>query len=157
MKIKEILILEKANNNQIILIKEGIFWRAYNLSAYLFTTFIQEFKITKKHFNVVNKDMVFLGFPNTILDKILKGANQYFGIINKEDTIIRLALKKEHLVDIDGFQIWFNSFESTNTKKANNNCKKVFQKIKNFPILTRTPIESQLFLVSLQKEVNGII
>ena len=32
MKVKEIIALEKENENQVILVREGMFWRAYNLS-----------------------------------------------------------------------------------------------------------------------------
>lgn len=42
MKIKDILQIEQENTDNISLLKEGIFWRAYEKSAYLFTLYIKE-------------------------------------------------------------------------------------------------------------------
>lgn len=156
MKVKEILALEKGNRNQITLLKEGMFWRAYNLSAYLFSKHIQAFKITKRYFKVVDTELVYLGFPYAILEKKLEKAASNFSIIKEQDKKVVLVLKENIKSNEERYKEWFHTFEISTPKKEANNCKKVFQKIKNFPILNKTPIESQLFLVSLQKEVNGI-
>lgn len=36
MTVKEIIQIENGNRNTIILLREGIFWRAYEKSAYAF-------------------------------------------------------------------------------------------------------------------------
>ncbi len=72
MKIKDILHLEKSNFNTIILHKEGMFYRAYEKSAYLFTLYIKAYKVVKKFYKNVNTEVVYLGFPTNCLENILK-------------------------------------------------------------------------------------
>ena len=62
---KEILALEKENNANIILLKEGIFWRAYNVSAYLFLKYITAYKIKKKHIKLIEKVFALPTSPNS--------------------------------------------------------------------------------------------
>ena len=72
MKIKDILQQEQANTNSIFLHKEGIFWRAYEKSAYLFSLYIKAYQITKKYYKNVGSEVVYLGFPDSSLNNILK-------------------------------------------------------------------------------------
>jgi len=85
MRTKEILLLEKENTNKIHLLKEGLFWRAYNVSAFLFIQHIQTFKLTKKYVKIADAVVIFLGFPDTILDKILVQLISKGSIIKQED------------------------------------------------------------------------
>lgn len=47
MKIKEILKIVRENTDSIILLKEGIFWRAYERSAYRFVKHLKLLRIIK--------------------------------------------------------------------------------------------------------------
>ena len=64
MSISEILKKEATNIGDIILFKDGIFWRAYERSAYLFTTHVKPYQLTKRYFKNVGCEVVFR-FPNT--------------------------------------------------------------------------------------------
>ena len=70
MTIKEILEIENANADMINLFKEGIFWRVYQKSAYYFVRHIKELKVLKKFYEIVNCEVVYAGFPDTILPQI---------------------------------------------------------------------------------------
>ena len=72
MKITEILQLEKSNEGQIFLIKEGCFWRAYEKSAFRFSRLIRDFKITKKWIKYLNQEIVSIGFPLKNFEEIFK-------------------------------------------------------------------------------------
>lgn len=65
--------LECAKNGNIVLYKEGMFWKAYDSSAYLFIKEIKEYLVLKKHIKSISDDVVFLGFPALALDKVLSG------------------------------------------------------------------------------------
>ena len=43
MTVKEIIQIENGNRNTIILLREGIFWRAYEKSAYAFSMQVHPF------------------------------------------------------------------------------------------------------------------
>ncbi|MCB9291523.1 MAG: hypothetical protein H6559_00085 [Lewinellaceae bacterium] len=69
MQTKDILALEGANEGDILLLREGLFWRAYQLSAFLFFTHIRPLKITARYVKVAGAKLVYVGFP----DKVLEG------------------------------------------------------------------------------------
>lgn len=46
----------------IILRKEGLFWRAYEVSAWLFITSLKEYNPTKKFYKVISNEVVHIGF-----------------------------------------------------------------------------------------------
>lgn len=67
MKKKEIFDLESGNTDRIYLHKEGMFWIAYERSAYRFVKTIRPYRVTKRHIGSVGQQMVSLGFPDSAL------------------------------------------------------------------------------------------
>ena len=61
MKIEDILKTE--DNRSIYLHNEGLFWRAYQYSAFAFVNNIKPYNAKKKFIKKVNSDIVFIGFP----------------------------------------------------------------------------------------------
>jgi len=70
MQIKDIVSLEKDNHANIYLLREGLFWRAYEKSAYLFTSHIKPYQLNKKYYKNVDCELVYCGFPRTALDEL---------------------------------------------------------------------------------------
>ena len=70
MKIADIYNTEQNNNNSIYLHKEGLFLRAYEVSAYLFCKNIKKYSVIKKHYKIINKDIVYIGFPSTVFEQL---------------------------------------------------------------------------------------
>ena len=66
---QEILGREDAGSNEIHLYLEGIFWKAYEYSAYRFTFGICAFMVKKKFIRTLSRDMVSIGFPMDSLKK----------------------------------------------------------------------------------------
>ena len=75
MKVKDIYNLELNNNSNIYLIKDGNFYRAYERSALLFVENITTYHLTKHAYKNINFEMVYLGFPQSSLPKLLKEKN----------------------------------------------------------------------------------
>ena len=74
MTIKEIIQIENGNGNTIILLREGIFWRAYEKSAYAFSMQIHPYKPTRKWVIAVKQDVVSLGFPVSAAENVLNNS-----------------------------------------------------------------------------------
>ena len=71
---KEIYDLENANNNKIYLYREGIFWKAYERSAFYLTGPENRLKPIKKFIKSVGEAVVSVGFPCAVEEKqIAKG------------------------------------------------------------------------------------
>lgn len=83
MGILNILELE-AENQQIILHNEGLFIKAYERSAYLFTKHIKAYKLTKKFYKNVKQEVVYMGFPKNSFSKIENICKEQGFQLNKE-------------------------------------------------------------------------
>ncbi len=116
MTLKEIIEIENANKNSINLYKEGIFWRVYNQSAYYFVKHIKELKALKKFYKNVNCEVVYAGFPDTILSQI-EALSQSKGLQFEKCGALSLSKGNEKQcsisgVDFDnGFEEWKNSIK----------------------------------------------
>jgi len=163
MKISEIQNMEQQNINCCYLIKEGIFWRAYELSAMLFSVHIKNFKLIKRYVKCAGQDIVYLGFPDGALEEILneakgKGYNAEFAIGRQNNDIIMLSgfvpkgsLREKPL----DFEQWKSEIPVVAmNKKTDNQFELIIEKIKNYPVANRTPVESLEFLSNIQKEIN---
>ncbi|NDV84975.1 hypothetical protein [Bacteroides sp. 51] len=72
---KEIFFKEENNYTRIFLYREGIFWKAYEKSAYRIASSFQTFKPIKKYVKTVGEAIVSIGFPCAVLEKyIAKGS-----------------------------------------------------------------------------------
>jgi hypothetical protein len=162
MSLKEILEVENGNKDSIYLIKEGIFWRGYERSAYYFVKNIKEFKLLKRYFKVISGDLVYLGFPDDVLDKILiiaKGLGKT--LIQKDEKLIEIKGFEE----IDDFEEWKSrinienkeEIKVTNFLKVSNfnpwNVEGFCKKIMNYPLEGRTPLETMQFVKELKEEL----
>ncbi len=93
MTVKEILALEDAGGEILILHKEGLFWRAYQYSAYLFCTHFRPLKVTAKFVKTVQKEIYYIGFPEQSLEGILKEATQRDWEVERQQRQIQINLE----------------------------------------------------------------
>jgi hypothetical protein len=162
MQIKEIVAQEGNNTSSIILFREGIFWRAYERSAFYFVSHIKPYQVTKKYFKNVGCEVAFCGFPNTTLDELL--AKVCDKEIFKEDETIRIAGFEQ--VENDVINVWKNgipivvkeSEPKYSVCENNFNSKElVLQNLRIFRVASSSPIECQQFLMEMQKQLDGTV
>lgn len=73
-KLSEILDVEKQRLSpesfrEIRLWTDGSFYRAYEWSAWLCIRYVRQFKVTKRYIKNIDTDVLFVGFPQSSLDK----------------------------------------------------------------------------------------
>ena len=74
MTVKEIIELEEHNTDKIYLLKEGIFYRAYNESAMRLSSSFKPYQIHSKYIKNVNQTIYYCGFPLIVLEKLKEWA-----------------------------------------------------------------------------------
>ena len=69
--IKDAIEIERQRESpgEIHLFREGTFWRAYEMSAWLCVRCLHEFKATKRQMKDVEHPVVFVGFPASSFEK----------------------------------------------------------------------------------------
>lgn len=154
--IKEKLLIENEKDNKtIVLHQEGIFYIVYEHSAWLFYTFVHQFKTKKTFVKSVGKDVVSMGFPVSSLEKFI-GLCKVF----KEGSIVRMELVDCDTTDKMDFEQWKNQqgserpqiYDSVTEKTSCN--KELCDMIKAFPLESKTPVECMLFLVELKNKLK---
>ena len=148
------MIIEKDNLDSINLFKEGLFWRCYEYSAWRFSVNIKDYRVLKKHIKVVKQDIVYLGFPESILETVIsltKDKGSFFTGGEKHISI-------QSFLGKEGFEQWKSNIPIVAVdKETDKPFELIIEKIKNYPVANRTPIETLEFLAKIQKEINGII
>lgn len=167
MKIQEILNLEHDNVSTCNLIKDGIFWRAYEKSAMLFVSHIRKYSTTKRYFKIVKGYVVYLGFPDSSKPEVLEIAVEKGFSINKNENQISIG----GIDEMDGFEKWKDEIPVYASEKKPQNLNEpvvgystkvenntdLQNRIMRFPIAERTPMDCQKFIIELQNIVNGTV
>lgn len=105
MASKEIIALEDGNIGRTNLCKEGLFWRAYECSAYALCTRVHPFKAMKRQLKVLGgKPLVVAGFPTSSEERYLQG------LILSEKTENRIAITLDTPIDLADFGKWKDGF-----------------------------------------------
>ncbi len=157
MVISDILELERENTS-IILHKEGLFIRVYERSAYLFVKHIKAYNLTKKFYKNVKQEVVYLGFPQSNFSKIESICKEINLPVEKEKNQIKIKGLANFIEE--EFINWKNNIpliesEGVALSPRSHSLKenKIIEKIRNFSVISKTPIECQAFIVELQNEL----
>lgn len=149
MKIQDILNTE--DNKNIYLHKEGLFWRAYEYSAFAFVKNLKPYHGKKKFIKKVGSEIAYIGFPDSVLDTILEMCKQKGYAYHKVDHLITIELNTK----MEGFEPWKNEIDLEEINKPKKEEPSIIEQIVNFPLAAKTPMEAQQFLYDLQMEING--
>jgi hypothetical protein len=91
VKTEEILGIEESGENRINLVRDRLFWQAWNRSAFLFVTHFRKYQVHKRFVQKVSQEVAWLGFPKTALadiEKIAEGKGWVFERKNDDHIII---------------------------------------------------------------------
>jgi hypothetical protein len=106
----EIYQLEQQNDGKVYLFREGMFYKAYERSAYLLCTRVQPFKVSARPLKGLNEPLISVGFPMASLEKFSAGMNREGGVLGQESSLV---LQMSSLPDLSGFPAWKASFPLT--------------------------------------------
>jgi len=93
MNIQEITNWEENNQGIIRIYKEGIFWRAYETTLYLLTTHIKPLKVLVRRYKNIGQDIVYGGFPDSVLTEVLNKCKEKNLSVKQEDLPARTDRK----------------------------------------------------------------
>ncbi len=84
MKTENILAIEESGENRINLVRDRLFWQAWNRSAFLFAAHIKSYQVHKRFVQKVSQEVAWLGFPSSALTAIQKATtDKGFGFEQK--------------------------------------------------------------------------
>jgi hypothetical protein len=157
MEIEKVLSYLHAPN-EIVLFKEALFCKAYEECAWRFCMFIKAYKPVKQYIKKVNKEIVSIGFPVSVLENIINIAKEKGYEIEQNENIIRISINE---ICEGSFEEWKNNIAmqspTQNDKNYVSNIDKrkeeIIEKLKGYSLANHTPIETMYFVMELQKEL----
>ena len=86
---------------EVNLYKEGgVFWKAYEQSAYAIHQIRREYKSKKEYVKKVATQVVSIGFPDSALRDILSA----FAVVGRNEKVINLKTREP--IDLEAFKVW---------------------------------------------------
>ena len=150
MTIKEKIELEQ-EAGAIRLYKEGVFWAAYEQSAYAVWQ-EKKYKPTKKFVKVAGMEVISVGFPNGALKGLLDSRN-FAHCQDSQDKCI--VLERDTPIDKEEFLAWKDEVvcrEENNVKNVREiRGKGVVERLQQFDLSNATPLECMNFLAELKR------
>lgn len=157
-QIKEILETERDNRDKIYLYREGLFYKAYEHSAYLWVHKVCGYEVRCRYVKIVNQNVVSIGFPqNTLKSKVIGLKTEEFS----QGVIIYVG---GSITDCD-FDKWKRELENKEQNVENalecqepstcygreNKYSEVIEELRRFPIETSSPIDCMMLVSRLKK------
>lgn len=180
MTVKDIIHLESGNQATIILLREGIFWKAYEKSAFAFFHQVHPYKPIRKWVQTVKGDLISLGFPMASTDSVLKNKEI---LLQQEDRLVLSALP----IVQEEFESWKQSVSMTlpdtgqrmfspasetvvtsqedirpivavvppvnQVPSSTTFYEQLVESIRFFNLESKTPVECMLFLMELKRKI----
>lgn len=163
-QIKDILQEEQRNDGSFIrLYAEGIFYKAYERSAWTACRVLHPFMVKKRAVRKVGQKVVSIGFPKTSLPKWAGGRR--IETLGEDSVLIHLSEEECVPFDEKDFEKWKSgvtlpvdeeklelpSAESIATSVEVSIC----QSIRCFPIENKSPMECMLFVSELKNRLQS--
>lgn len=144
---------EAENANVVHLWLEGMFWKAYERSAYLFVRRISGYKPYKKFVRSVGGEVVAIGFPSKAIEKLLEGRSVEY-VDSKHYILNGFTVDAQELKN---FQSWKKGIPSFpyHVLSPDEVQSKVEQEVEKKEVKTsETPVENRKQAVQ-EVQVNG--
>ena len=166
MTIESIMEAEAQVTDRVTLYYEGMFWKAYERSAFLVCSQIRAFKPTKKFVKKMGgREVVSIGFPDTSLETLMQGRQKaseshisrtYAGFrpLNEQE-FIQWKNKRGALPCIVAEDIPEEENDDDEQKQPQQEqltpIPEVIQRIKEFDLLNHSPYDCMIFVKNLKE------
>lgn len=148
MTINEILSSEIPGSGIIRLYPEGIFYKAYEYSAYLFVHHIRSYRLKRRYYKNAATDVVSTGFPMAAFDSLPlpHGATVSDGPHGEKQITICKT------VDEQDFAAWKGKDETPHSLPEAKSCEAVaVERIRQFNLESATPLSCMMFLAEIRE------
>jgi hypothetical protein len=141
--------------------KEGVFWIAYEQSAYYFWQ-QKGYKPTKKFVKSLGREIVSVGFPQNAMDA-------FSNILIEEEEVNKKTFLLEEPIDIKAFERWKDDlplYQNDAGGKEKDRAysistmvvpspqeNPIIRRLQEFPLAYKTPMECMIFLSEIKKQL----
>lgn len=169
MKLSDILMQETPGSPDIYLYREGLFWKAYEYSAYKFVRTVRAYHPQKKWMKGLACDIVSLGFPDSVFAEIIQGKTA------EQEDEKKWIIRGTEPAGEEAFERWKEGLprhgatvtgmepagSGVTTQPASvgeihrPNERAVLSKLATFQVESASPLQCMMFISELQKELRS--
>lgn len=167
MEVLNILKAEREKpHNLVRMYREGVFYTAYEHSAFLFCKAVHNFKVKKRFVRKAGCEIASTGFPTTSLEKWTNGleAKEADGVLSFEVKVEEAETSKEIFTE---WKEQIPLYTPNDTLKKNSDVVReedtqynvrssIIALLRNFPLEQKTPLECMLFISELKKMIGNV-
>ena len=145
MTAKELISLESGNHDEIRLYKVGMFWCAYERSAYMMCSQVRELKVKADRVKSAGGQVLCkVGFPLSSFDTTAAS------LVVKSRTDGDVVLKASRAITEDQFLEWKNTHTVADSS-APPAAGDIVKMIRGFNVAVHTPMQCMDFIMELQR------
>lgn len=160
----KILAMEAENKDKIILMLEGIFWTAYERSAFQICTTMEEFETSKYAVKKLGGvELISIGVQEKTLERL-------FGDCERLTDEVRMRIyPAKGVVDEEAFEAWKSGkpLKERNSKKKDSSVASlpqngnetlpgdpIVERIRGFDVAASTPVDCMMLVIELKKMIT---
>ncbi|WP_162074266.1 hypothetical protein [Chryseobacterium fistulae] len=143
MTIKSIISQEAPDAIQCY--KHGIFWMAYEQSAYRIWR-LKKYKPSYKYIKYLKQGVISVGFTDIGLEDIMSSFSPFGGVL-QEQGYVKIPVSEER--GCRDFSLWKQSF-----REEKNTDQEIEKQLLSFPLERKSPMEAYVFLQKLQSDLR---
>lgn len=151
MTVLEKVTIQKQDTTKIFLFKEGVFYKAYNEGAFLLQD--RNYKVAVKKIKSIESEVLSVGFPISVFENLKENRQieEYDRYVSLQSNIVFSCQIYE-----EWYQNQITNIIRLNVKHRNEDTLKdtLKDRIKNYPLVNKTPIEVFIWVADLQKSLN---
>lgn len=145
MTAKELISLESGNHDEIRLYKVGMFWCAYERSAYMMCSQVRELKVKADRVKSAGGQVLCkVGFPLNSFDTTAAS------LVVKSRTDDEVVLKATRAITEDQFLEWKNTHTVADSSEPSAEGD-IVKMIRGFNVAVHTPMQCMDFIMELQR------
>ena len=145
MTAKELISLESGNHDEIRLYKVGMFWCAYERSAYMMCSQVRELKVKADRVKSAGGQVLCkVGFPMNSFDTTAAS------LVVKSRTDDEVVLKAPRAITEDQFLEWKNNHTVADSSAPSAEGD-IVKMIRGFNVAVHTPMQCMDFIMELQR------
>ncbi|MDR0982704.1 MAG: hypothetical protein LBM07_05630 [Culturomica sp.] len=163
--------IDSEKPSSLNLYKEGMFWKAYNYSAYNFSRLVKVYVVKKKYVKEMKSEVVSVGFPDKMLKEFVFRMQELCGNLDVSETEVGGVLADELPADYEqGYLDWFSACKCAEVVRQDtihlptplpspplgDGAKEILKSLRDFPILQKSPLDVQMFLIDLQERLKKL-
>lgn len=136
---------------------EGIFYKCYNKDAMLFHKQVTPYRCTVRRYKIVGSEVMLLGFPMSLIkqdDLTLEKIAECLSAVRWEESEgqVQFVLPEPSTVDYRPFMQSIITDTNTSTEPAS--ADSIIQKIHQFDLANRTPMQALAFVQELKEDLQ---